>query len=140
MAGLTGVEPGSVPSRSRSRALRWFLLTLGSVCVALAGVGLFFPLVPTVDFLLLAALCFANSSPRAYAWLHTNRLFGRRLRDYRERHGATVATKAWTFASLLVGMTATFYFLTPPYWLDAILAAIAVGVTVHLLKLRTIRD
>jgi len=108
--------------------------------VGFAVVGLFFPLVPTVDFLLLAALCFANSSPRAYAWLHTNRLFGRRLRDYRQRHGATVATKAWTFGTLIVGMTATLCFISPPYWLDAILAAIAVGVTVHLLRLETLRD
>lgn len=137
---LTGVEQGPTPPRTRPRLLRWILLVLGTLCVGFAIVGLVLPIVPTVDFLLLAALCFANSSPRAYSWLHTNRLFGRRLRDYRERHGATVATKAWTFAALVLGMGATLYFVSPPYWLDAILAVIAVGVTLHLLKLKTLRD
>lgn len=37
-------------------------------------------------------------------------------------------------------MGATLYFVSPPYWLDAILAVIAVGVTLHLLKLKTLRD
>ncbi len=140
MEGLAGTEEGTLPPRTRSRLLRWLLIALGSLCVGFAVVGLFFPIVPTIDFLLLAALCFANSSPRAHRWLHTNRLFGRRLRDYRERHGATIATKAWTFGSLVAGIGATLYFIAPPYWVDAILAVVAVGVTAHLLRLKTIRD
>lgn len=135
MARLTGYL-----TATRRRPFRWLLLSLGFICVALAVVGLVFPLVPTVDFLLLAAICFANSSPRAHAWLHSNRLFGKRLRDYRERHGATIATKAWTFGSLVLGLAATLYFIAPPWWVDALLAIIALGVTAHLLKLKTLRD
>lgn len=140
MGRLAGRDRGLPSPRTRPLVLRWLLLSLGALCIGFAVVGLFIPIVPTVDFLLLAAVCFANSSPRAYSWLHTNRLFGRRLRDYRERHGATIATKLWTFGSLVVGMTATLYFISPPYWLDAILAVIAVAVTLHLIRLETIRD
>ncbi len=140
MEGLAGTGPESLAPRTRSRLFRWLLIGLGSLCVGFAVVGLFLPIVPTVDFLLLAALCFANSSPRAHRWLHTNRLFGRRLRDYREHHGATIATKAWTFVSLVAGVGATLYFIAPPYWVDALLAGVAIGVTAHLLRLKTLRD
>ena len=50
---------------SRSRLIRWTLTSAGFVCVAVAIVGLFVPLLPTTDFLLLSALCFGKSSPAA---------------------------------------------------------------------------
>lgn len=140
MAELTGIREPLKPAPTRPRVLRWLLIGLGSVCVALAAVGLFVPLIPTIDFLLLAALCYANSSPRAHRWLHTNRLFGKRLRDYRERRGATLATKAWTLLSLVVSLAATMYFVAPPAWVTAILLMIAAAVTIHVVRLTTVSD
>ena len=127
-------------SAPRPRLLRWLLMGLGSLFVGLAAVGLFIPLVPTIDFLLLAAICYANSSPRAHRWLHTNRVFGKRLRDYRERRGATIGTKAWTLVSLIVSIGATVYFVAPPVWVDALLLLVAAGVTIHVLRLKTVSD
>ena len=69
----------------------------------------------------------------------TNRLFGQRLSDYRSGRGATVATKLSTFAALILSMGATIVLLGPPMWVEALLAAIALGVTVHLLMLTTVR-
>jgi uncharacterized membrane protein YbaN (DUF454 family) len=66
---------------------RILFLAVGLACVALAGVGLFVPLLPTTPFLLLAAACFARSSRRLHGWLLAHRVFGSILADW-EAHGA----------------------------------------------------
>ncbi len=123
---------------SRSRLIRWTLTSAGFICVAIALVGLFVPLLPTTDFLLLSALCFGRSSPAAYRWLTANRLFGRYLRNYREHGGATLGTKAWSLLTLWAGLAITYYMVGNP-WVGLVLLAVGVGVSIHLLRLRTLR-
>lgn len=132
-ASITGL------ALSRSRLLRWALTSAGFICVALAVIGLFVPLLPTTDFLLLSALCFGRSSPAAYRWLTTNRVFGRYLRNYREHRGATLGTKIWSMVALWAGL-ATTYYLVGNQWIGLILLAVGLGVSIHLLKLRTLRS
>ena len=124
---------------SRSRLIRWGLTSAGFVFVGIALVGLFVPLLPTADFLLLSALCFGRSSPAAYRWLTTNRVFGRYLRNYREHRGATLGTKIWSLFTLWAGLAVTFYFVGN-LWIGLVLLAVGVGVSLHLLKLRTLRS
>lgn len=66
------------------RAL-WFLG--GALSVLLAVVGIALPLLPTVPFLLLAAVCFARSSDRWHQWLLTHPRFGPPIADW-QRSGA----------------------------------------------------
>lgn len=61
-------------------------LLLGLLFVALGAIGVVLPLLPTTPFILLAAACFARSSPRMHAWLHRSRLFGPSLRDWEHNH------------------------------------------------------
>lgn len=77
--------------------IRILLITTGLLSLALGAVGLFLPLIPTVPFLLLAALCFANASERLHAWLLSHHIFGPPIRDWNER-GAIGRNAKW-FAS-----------------------------------------
>ena len=70
------------------RLKRWLYVTAGTLLVGIAILGIFLPLLPATPFLLLAAGCFGKSSPRAYRWLVTNRVFPQGLLLMRAAHFA----------------------------------------------------
>ena len=59
-----------------SPVLRWMLISLGFVSLALGVIGAFLPIMPTTPFLIVAAFCFSKSSPRLHLWLTSMPLFG----------------------------------------------------------------
>lgn len=85
---------------------------LGLTCVALAMIGVFLPLLPTVPFLLLAAFFFARSSSRLHTWLLTHRSFGPLIVDWqtsgaiktRAKKAATLSIAAVFLLSLVLGV------------------------------------
>ncbi len=123
---------------SKSRLLRWLYISLGSLLVAVGVVGIFLPLLPSTVFFLMALGCYGKSSPSAYRWMTTNRLFGRHLREYREEKGATMSTKVVSLVTLWAGIGTSEYFIDN-LWVRLALVAVALGVSAHLVLLRTIR-
>ena len=121
------------------RAGRIILIIIGTIALGLGMVGIFVPLLPTTPFLLLAAACYARSSPRFYHWLIHHHWLGEYIRNYRENRAIKFRDKVTTIAMMWLGMGVSII-LVDPLWLKAILGVIAIAVTVHLLSLRTIRS
>lgn len=67
--------------------LRPFWFALGCLAVVAGVIGITLPLLPTTPFLLLAAFCFARSSPRLHRWLLEHPRLGPPIADWRQ-HGA----------------------------------------------------
>lgn len=111
---------------------------VGSLLVGIGVLGIFLPLLPSTVFFLMAAGCYGKSSPSAYHWLTTNRFFGRHLKDYKEEKGATLGAKVMSIGSLWIGIGMSEY-LIDNLWIRLTLALVAVAVTAHLVRLRTIR-
>ena len=63
---------------------RIILIIIGWLSVALGTLGGFLPLLPTTPFILLAAWCFARSSPRFHHWLLYRSWFGGYLRHWQQ--------------------------------------------------------
>ncbi len=63
---------------------RIILIIIGWLAVALGTLGVFLPLLPTTPFILLAAWCFARSSPRFHHWLLYRSWFGGYLRHWQQ--------------------------------------------------------
>lgn len=78
---MTASEPP--PAKTQPALVRGVWLVLGLICVGLGIVGALLPLMPTTVFLILAAGCFARSSPRLEAWLLDHKRFGPTLRAWR---------------------------------------------------------
>jgi uncharacterized membrane protein YbaN (DUF454 family) len=87
--------------------VRWALVLLAVVSLAVGIVGIFVPVLPTVPFILLAAWAAARSSPRLSAWLEGHPRHGRYLREWRQggvvrRPAKLAATLAMSISALVV--------------------------------------
>lgn len=121
-----------------SLARSLFLLG-GSLCVVLALVGVFVPVLPTTPFLLLAAFLFTRSSRRALHWLETNRLFGNYFHNYRSGRGMALRQKIITISLLWLSIGLSIIYVIDIPWVQLLLLVIAAGVTTHLVRINTYR-
>ncbi len=116
---------------------RILFLVGGWVCVLLATIGIFVPVLPTTPFLLLASFCFARSSARLQNWLLTNRWFGEYINNYRQGKGMSLRHKVMTLLLLwaTIGYAALAF---SAWWLRGILLCVALAVSYHLIRIRTL--
>lgn len=82
--------------------IRVILVIIGLVSLGLGVIGIFLPIMPTVPFLLLAAVCFANASERLHGWLLSHPIFGPPIQDWNER-GAINRNAKWLASASFVG-------------------------------------
>lgn len=120
-----------------SPVVRWILIGVGTVSLVLGIAGIVLPLLPTTPFLLLSAACYARSSRRFYEWLLGNRYFGQYIRDWREGRGVPMKAKVIGILSIVVVLGSSIVFFVPLVEVKLLLAAIGLGVIVHLIRLPT---
>lgn len=104
----------------------WFIL--GVVFLATAVVGIVVPLLPTTPLVLLAAGCFAKSSPRTHRWLLNSEQFGPMIKDWEANRCIPLRVK-WLAVSMivLVGGSSVWFFV-PAGWAKVVgLALLAYG-------------
>ncbi len=120
-----------------NRMIRWVLIISGVVLVGIGILGMFLPLLPTTIFFILAAWCFARSSEKFHVWMHTNRLFGKYLSNYSSGQGMTLKSKIFSIAFLWTGILVSGLFLTQNLYIRILLMLIVIGVTWHLIVIKT---
>jgi len=99
---------------------RVLLIILGWICVVLATLGVVLPLLPTTPFLLLAAWCFARSSPRFHHWLLHRSWFCSYLRHWQQHRALPKGAKPKAVALILVTFAVSIYFV-PLLWVRILL-------------------
>lgn len=111
-------------------------IIVGTISVALGLIGIIIPLLPTTPLLLLAAACFARSSPKFHSWLFHNPWFGTYLTNYKEGRGIPSKIKVYSIVFLwcVVGLWIVFADVSQIF--QIILIVIGMAVTVHLMLLR----
>ncbi|ADJ28761.1 YbaN family protein [Nitrosococcus watsonii] len=79
----------------------WLYRIIGFFFIGIAFIGAILPLLPTTPFLLLAAGCFAKSSPRFHQMLLENALFGPIIKNWHEHRAISLRTKIIAISSLV---------------------------------------
>ncbi|ATO32086.1 DUF454 family protein [Dickeya dianthicola] len=116
---------------------RVVLITVGLLAVVLAALGVVLPLLPTTPFLLLAAWCFARSSPRFHYWLLYRSWFGGYLRHWQQHRALPpgVKTKA---VLVIIATFALSLWLVEISWVRGLLLLILVVLLTFMLRLPVI--
>lgn len=121
--------------RVRSAWMRGLLMAAGWVCVVLGLAGVFLPLLPTTPFLILAAACFARSSPRFHAWLLANRTFGPLIHQWEKSRTIPRRTKLIAIAMMAVTLGASIVFFVKPLALKLGLVVFGLALAIWLWRI-----
>ena len=113
---------------------RSLLFGVGWLAIALGILGMLLPLLPTTPFLILAAACFARSSPRFHTALMDNRHFGPLLRQWESSHSIPPRVKPKALVLVLATFGLSIYAVEHSE-LRLMLAILAVLLLVFLYRL-----
>ncbi len=111
---------------------KYIYIAAASICVVLGMIGMFLPILPTTPFLLLAIWLFMRSSRRGVKMILSNRYLAPYVHAYFSRNGIPadklrrILLTLWL--TLLLGMVLCHYKIHAVL----LLAAVGVGVTIHL--------
>ena len=120
-----------------NKLIRYLLMSTGTIFLGIGIIGIVVPILPTTPFLLLAAACYARSSKRIYTWLMNNKWFGTYITNYREGRGIPIKVKIFTISLLWITILTSVFFVTHNYLINLVLIIIAIGVTIHILTIKT---
>jgi uncharacterized protein len=121
------------------RSAKKFLLVLaGSISLVLGLIGIVVPVLPTTPLLLLASFCYIRSSRRLYDWMLNNRVFGPYIYNYLTYRAIKRSIKVVTLILLWFTLSVSIVFVSNIY-LRVFLVAVGIGVSVHVLSLKTLR-
>lgn len=114
------------------------LIISGFVSLGLGIIGILVPLLPTTPFLLLAAACFLRSSDRLYNWILNHRLFGKYLRSYYYHKAIPLKIKIIAIIVIWISIGSSVLFLVNFWPARVILLLIAILVSWHIARMRTL--
>lgn len=103
------------------------LLALGWLAVGLGGLGIVVPGLPTTGFFVLAAACFARSSPRFEQWVLGLPKIGPLVRDHRAGLGMPRRAKVLAIALMLTACALSSLALGSPLLAGVVMGAGLVG-------------
>ncbi|MGM0576422.1 MAG: YbaN family protein [Myxococcota bacterium] len=122
----------AAPRGSAVVRLLWVLA--GFVFLGLGALGAFLPVLPTTPFVLVAAACFARSSPRFYAWLMDNRVFGPVIWQWQQSRTIPARAKAVAVTLVVLTIGSSVVFFVPHLGARVAMSVVGVAVVAWLLS------
>lgn len=116
---------------------KYLLIILGSLTLILGVIGIFIPVLPTTPFLLLASFCYLRSSERMYHWLINHKIFGAYIYSYMTYKAIPKKTKIGALIFLWSTLSISILLVTSLH-IKIFLVAVGIGVTAHLMTLKTL--
>jgi len=101
-------------TRRIHRFRRPLLFAAGWILTALGAIGMILPLLPGTIFLIMAAWCFSQSSPRFEAWLLGHPRLGPQVRRWREAGTIDRRVKLVACGSMLISFAILTRTSAPP--------------------------
>ncbi|MDT3666687.1 DUF454 family protein [Cronobacter dublinensis] len=118
---------------------RTILLILGWLAVVLATLGVVLPLLPTTPFLLLAAWCFARSSPRFHHWLLYRSWFGGYLRHWQQYRAMPPGAKPRAILVILATFAISLW-MVKIFWVRVLLLVILSGLLIFMRRIPVVDE
>ncbi|MEM6534820.1 MAG: YbaN family protein [Pseudomonadota bacterium] len=102
------------------------LRILGGLFLLLGGIGLVLPVWPTTIFWILAAVCFARSSPRGQAWIYRQPVLGQTIENFVEYGTMDRRSKRAASIGMLIFGGPSLWFARHQVWIAALIAGLLI--------------
>ena len=119
--------------------MKYILIILGSISLALGVIGIFLPLLPTTPFLLLSAALYVRSSEKLYDWLIHQKYLGTYIRNFREHKALPLRAKVISVAMVWITLLYCAISISESIFLSIILLLLATIVSWHILSYKTLK-
>ena len=126
MPDSTPLTPPLAPVRSRIARGAWCIV--GVLAVALGGIGVIVPGLPTTVFFIIAAWAFSKSSPRLEAWVLGLPRIGPMVHDHRNGLGMPRRAKFLATAMIVLFAGGSAWLVDSGVLSSAILATGTIGI------------
>ncbi|MCQ8226852.1 DUF454 family protein [Pantoea trifolii] len=118
---------------------RILLLSLGWLAIVLGTLGIVLPLLPTTPFVLLAAWCFARSSPRFHDWLLWKSPFGRYIRHWQQHRAMPPGAKMRAMLLIVITFSISIY-LVNLLWVRILLGAMLCMLLLYMWRIPVVAE
>ncbi len=118
---------------------KYLYLFIGCISLGMGLLGLFLPVLPTTPFLLLTAYLFYNSDKVWHDRLMNHPVTGPIIKDYTIHKSITFKKKVIILSTLWITMTINMVWIISNIWIQLLLLLISIGVTIHILRIKTRR-
>lgn len=123
-----------VSPQVQSKTKKFFLKITGLLFVGLAILGVILPILPTTPFLLVAAACFAKSSPRLQKKLLANKTFGPLIYEWQQHRCIPRKAKRIALLTIILSVVWSAYLLKS-VMLTLLVIALVIGPFIFLWRL-----
>ncbi|MDR2293047.1 MAG: YbaN family protein [Prevotellaceae bacterium] len=118
--------------------MKYLLILSGIISLILGILGIFLPVLPTTPFLLLSTALFARSSKRLYNLLLNHKILGKYIQGFLDEKAIPLRIKIFSISLMWLTVLCTVFFAaTEKLWLQLLLFAVAIGITIHILSYKT---
>jgi uncharacterized membrane protein YbaN (DUF454 family) len=123
-----------VSPQAQSKTKKFLLKVTGIIFVGLAILGVVLPILPTTPFLLVAAACFAKSSPRLQKKLLANKTFGPLIHEWQQHRSIPRKAKRIALLTIILSVVWSAYLLKSAI-LTLLVFALVIGPFIFLWRL-----
>ncbi|MFT6509693.1 MAG: uncharacterized membrane protein YbaN (DUF454 family) [Parvibaculaceae bacterium] len=109
-----------------------FLTGLGILLVIIGVIGIFLPVLPATVFLLMAAWCFTNASPKLNHWLLTHPHLGPPVTEWRAHGVIPFRGKVLAIVMMSTSLAYLIFFSSAPVFVAPLVGAILFCVAIFI--------
>lgn len=117
--------------------MKWLLTISGLLCLGLAILGIFLPLLPTTPLLLLAAALFLRSHRGLYDWLLNHPRLGAYIRNFMVHKSIPLRIKILSVSLVWITLLNCAFFVAEHWAFRLFFILLAAAITIHILSYKT---
>jgi uncharacterized membrane protein YbaN (DUF454 family) len=125
-----------MPEIHTSKLKKTLFLIFGTISLVLAYIGVIFPGIPGIPFILLTAWFYVRSSDKMYNWILNHRVFGKLLDKFSQKEKVPLGFKLFVVSQLWVSITVSLIWLIHNIYFQILTIIVGIIVSIVIFRMK----